>query len=105
MSDPLLVIGGWLFMGWISFGTGLILAGLSEANEVAERFLQPILYVTLPLTGAFYMVSWLPERAQKVALYSPLVHAMEMARDGTVGSSVEAHWSFPYLLNCCLVLT
>ena len=105
LSDPLLVIGGWLFMGWLSFGVGLILASLTEVNDVAERFMQPILYVTLPLTGAFYMVSWLPDRAQKVVLYSPLVHTMEMMREGVVGNGLEATWSLPYLVNCCLVLT
>lgn len=104
-SDPLLVIGGWLFMAWISFGVGLILAGLSEVSEIAERFVQPILYVTLPLTGLFYMVAWLPARAQKVVLYSPLVHSMEMMREGLSGTGVEAMWSFTYLVNCCLVLT
>jgi capsular polysaccharide transport system permease protein len=104
-SDPLLVVGGWLFMGWISFGVGLILAGLSEMNEIAERFVQPITYITLPLTGTFYMVSWLPARAQKVVLYSPLVHSMEMLREGVSGAGVEAIWSFPYLLTFCLVLT
>ncbi len=104
-SDPLLVIGGWLFMGWISFGVGLILAGLSEVSDLAERFVQPIMYVTIPLTGTFFMVSWLPERAQKVVLYSPLVHSVEMMREGVAGNGVEAVWSFSYLVNSCLVLT
>jgi capsular polysaccharide transport system permease protein len=105
LSDPLLVIGGWLFMGWIAFGVGLILAGLSEFSDVAERFVQPLMYITLPLTGLFYMVSWLPDRAQKVVLYSPLVHSMEMLREGVSGTDVDAIWSFNYLINCCLVLT
>ncbi len=105
ISDPLLVIGGWLFMGWISFGAGLILAGLSEVSEIAERFVQPLMYVTLPLTGVFYMVAWLPDRAQRVVLYAPHVHAMEMLREGVAGNSVEATWSFFYLVNSCLVLT
>ena len=104
-SDPLLCIGGWLFMGWISFGLGLILAGLSEVSEIAERFVQPIMYVTLPLTGLFYMVVWLPVRAQKVVLYSPLVHCMEMMREGLSGPEIEATWNLGYLVKCCLALT
>jgi capsular polysaccharide transport system permease protein len=104
-ADPLLVIGGWLFMGWISFGAGLILAGFSEMSEIVEKFVQPLLYITLPFTGTFYMVAWLPERAQKAVVYSPLVHSMEMMRDGLSGSAVEAVWSFTYLFISCIILT
>jgi capsular polysaccharide transport system permease protein len=105
MYDPLLVIGGWFFMGWTSFGIGLILAGLSEMSEVADRFVQPIMYLTIPLTGLFFMVSWLPEEGQSVVLYSPLVHATEMLREGVLGNGVEAKWSFPFLVRSCLILT
>ncbi len=105
VSDPLLVAGGWLFTGWISFGLGLILAGLSEVNEVVERFVQPLMYLTLPLTGLFYMVAWLPDQARRIVLYSPLVHATEMLREGLIGNGLEVYWSFSYLMNSCLVLT
>jgi capsular polysaccharide transport system permease protein len=105
ISDPLVLVGGWLFMGWVSFGIGLILAGLSEMSEIVERFVQPLMYLSLPLTGLFYMVSWLPENARRVVSYSPLVNATEMTREGLMGSAVEAYWNFSYLLNSCFLLT
>ena len=105
LYDPLLMIGGWLCMGWFAFAVGLIVAGLSEVTEMAERFVQPLMYVTLPLTGIFYMVCWLPERAQKIVTYSPLVNSMEMLREGVLGPEVEAVWDFQYLVGCCVALT
>jgi capsular polysaccharide transport system permease protein len=105
ISDPLLVVGGWLMLGWFSFGVGLLLAGLSEIYELVERFVQPLMYVTLPLTGMFYMVSWLPEHMARIVVYSPLVNCFEMFRDGLLGHAVDAYWDMLYLVKCCLVLT
>lgn len=105
MSDPLLVVGGWLMMGWLSFAAGLIIAGLSEMSELVERFVQPLMYITLPLTGLFYMVAWLPAQAQKVVLWSPLVHCSEMLREGLIGVHVDARWDFGFLIWSCVILT
>lgn len=105
MPDPLLVIAAWLFMAWLSFGVGLILAGLSEMSEMVDRFVPPLLYVTLPLTGLFYMVSWLPNAAQRVVLWSPLVHCAEMLREGSIGNGLETHWDLRFLLGSCVSLT
>jgi capsular polysaccharide transport system permease protein len=103
--DPLLLLGGWLFLGWFSFGVGLLLAGLTEIYELVERFVQPLMYVTLPLTGMFFMVSWLPDPMARIVVYSPMVNCFEMFRDGLLGHGVDAHWDAWYLTKCCLVLT
>src|SRR5215467_2721688 len=58
--DPLLVFGGFALTAWFSFSFGLILTAITELNEAASRFVAPILYVTLPFTGLFFMVYWLP---------------------------------------------
>ncbi|ADP71686.1 ABC-2 type transporter [Rhodomicrobium vannielii ATCC 17100] len=105
LYDPLLVVGGWLFLGWFTFGFGLIIAGLSEMNDIVERLIQPIMYITLPLTGMFFMVSWLPEDAARIVLYSPLVHCFELFREGMLGHNVEAQWDLQYLFNCCVCFT
>lgn len=104
-NDVLLVIGGWVMMTWLVFGFGLIIAGLSELSEVIEHFIQPVLYLTLPITGMFYMVAWLPPAAQKLVLWSPLANCFEMFRDGVFGNYVQTYWDFPYLLMWCIGVT
>ena len=103
--DPGQVIGGWLLLGWFSFAVALLIAGLTEMNEIAEKFIQPVMYVTLPLTGMFSMTSWLPDRMARVLLYSPVANCFEMFRGGLLGHTVDPYWDAAYTAKCCLVLT
>ncbi|WP_084540151.1 ABC transporter permease [Azorhizobium doebereinerae] len=105
IHDPLLLIGGWALITWLAFGFGMFLAGLSELSEAVSRFVGPLMYITIPATGAFYMLSWLPEKAQKVLAWSPLVHPFEMFRGGLFGPSVEAKFDIGYMLLVCTITT
>ena len=105
IRDPLLVFGGWFLGAWFSFSFGVIMGALSEMSEVLERVLPAVMYVTLPLTGAFTLQDWLPERARDFLSYSPLVNTMEMFRAGMFDLDVITYWSVPYVLWWCLVQT
>lgn len=105
MHDPLLLIGGWFFMTWYAFSFGMVLAAITELSEAAERFVPPIMYISIPITGAFYMVSWLPETAQKVVSWSVLVHMFEMFRSGLFGPKMIAHWDLGYIVFHCVLTT
>lgn len=105
MDDPLLLLGAWFLMSWYSFGFGLILAGLSELSEAIERFVSPIMYISIPITGAFYLVCWLPESAQKIVKWSVLVNISEMFRAGLFGGKITTSWDIWYILWNCLLVT
>lgn len=100
-----LVMAGWFFMAWFAFGVGMILAALSEFFEFVEKLIAPLQYLTLPISGMFFMVSWLPTDIQKLALYVPLVHCFEMFRSGTFGDTIVAHYDITYVFSCCLIAT
>lgn len=102
--DTGLVIGGWLLLGWLSFSIGLVIAALTELTDVAEKFVQPFMYVTLPLTGMFSMISWLPDRMGRVLVYSPVANCFEMMRGGLLGHKVDPYYDAVYTAKCCLVL-
>ncbi|MBW0365450.1 ABC transporter permease [Ensifer adhaerens] len=104
IDDYLIVLGAWALLCFACHGFAMILACLSELSDTVERFVQPTMYLLIPLTGSFYMVSWLPETAQKVVLYSPLVQANEMLRFGYFGPSVKTYWDASYLFLCGLGL-
>lgn len=103
--DPLVFIGAWMLMAWFSFAFGLILAGLSELYEPVERFVGPVMYLSLPVTGAFYMLAWLPQGLRDIVQYSLLVQVFEMFRYGLHGPKLEAHWSLPFMILVCVVTT
>lgn len=103
--DPLQAVIAWVLLGWFVIAAGLIAVYLDERSEIFERVWHVTMYLTLPFTGAFTMVSWLPEAAQTILLYSPMVNAVEMLREGYFGSGINAKYSISYLLTCNLVLT
>ena len=94
----------WILMGTFTMGIGFMIASINELWEMSERFIPPLMYITLPLTGTFYLVSWLPQMAQDFVLWSPLVHAMEMLRFAYFGGGVVTYWD-PYYLTVCSILT
>lgn len=103
--DTLQAVIAWVLLGWFVVAAGLIAVYLDERSEIFERVWHVVMYLTLPFTGAFTMVSWLPEAAQTILLYSPMVNAVEMLREGYFGSGINAKYSIGYLLVCNLVLT
>jgi len=105
IRDPLVFFGAWLLHAWFSLGVSMIFAASSEMYEAVERFVPPIMYITLPLTGAFYMLYWLPMGLRKAALWSPLVNSQEMFRGGLFPESIPTYWSVWYLLAWCIGLT
>lgn len=62
-------------------------------------------YLLFPLSGAAFMVEWLPAGAQKFVLFLPMVHGVELLREGFFGSQVKAHYSMAYMSVCSLCLT
>ncbi len=103
--DPLKTVFAWLLLNWFVMGVGMMAAYAGETSEVFDRVWHVIMYLTLPFTGAFGMVSWLPTAVQEILLWSPMVHAVEMLREGYFGGGVNATYSVFYLMICNLVLT
>jgi ABC-type polysaccharide/polyol phosphate export permease len=58
-----------------------------------------------PMSGAAFMVEWLPVQFRKVALFLPMVHGTEVLREGWFGGVVRTHYDLKYMGACCLVLT
>lgn len=102
--DPGLIVAAWCLDSLFCISFSIVVAGLSELSEVVEKFLHPLMYLTLPLTGAFTMTSWLPPRARVAIEWSPLADACEMFRAGVFSLSVKTYWSAPYIFFSSLAL-
>jgi len=103
IENPGLLLAGWLYTAWFFSGVGLLLSAWTETWEVAEKFIQPAQYLALPLSGVFFMVSWVPGYAQDLLLLNPMVHCFEMFRAGFFGNAVETHYNVFYLTVWCCV--
>jgi len=106
MPDNLLmVIGGWFMLAW--FGASLaLLAGAGTAfSSLVHRLWHPIAYLLFPMSGAAFMVDWLPSKLQYLVLFLPMVHGVELLRHGYFGNVVQTHYDIGYMAECCLALS
>jgi ABC-type polysaccharide/polyol phosphate export permease len=104
-EDVVKVIEGWILLAWFGAALAIFLGALSEVSELVEKIWHPAAYLLFPLSGAAFLVSSLPPGAQEVLLYLPMVHGVELLREGYFGSQIAAHYDISYMLTCNLVLT
>jgi ABC-type polysaccharide/polyol phosphate export permease len=92
-------------LAWFGAGLGLSLGTSTAYSEMVDRFWHPTSYVLFPMSGATFMVDWLPPTAQEYALMLPMVHGVEMIREGFFGNVVKTHHDLAYMAMVNLVLT
>lgn len=102
---PLDLIIAICYMLWFSFAMSMIACAITHDNRLAARLIHPFTYILMPLSGAFYMVGWLPEPYKSWLLWSPFTHIFELARYGMFRSAPVQYIDLPYLTGCCLVAT
>lgn len=104
--DILTVIAGWLLLSWFAFALGLVVGAASEMSELIERVWHIITYLLFPLSGAAFMIDWLPKSAQNYFLWVPMIHGTEMIRHGYFGSLVRTYENPTYMIlfNAALTL-
>lgn len=103
--DPLTAVIGWLYLMWFVFGVGMIAAYLGTVSELFDRIWHIALYITMPFTGALSMIAWLPPEAQHILLFSPMVNAVEMLREGYFGAGAKSVYSIQYMLEVNTAVT
>lgn len=103
--DLLTMLTGWLLLCWFSIGLGMTVGACSEFSEVFDRLWHTFTYLAFPLSGAIFMVEWLPSAAQDAILLVPMVHAVELIRGGYFGPTVTTHGSPGYIAVSALVVT
>jgi ABC-type polysaccharide/polyol phosphate export permease len=92
-------------LAWFGASLALTIGALSTYAKLVSRLWQPASYVLFPLSGAAFMVDWLPTALQKIVLLLPMVHGVEMVREGYFGNTVRTHYDMAYMATCCLALT
>jgi capsular polysaccharide transport system permease protein len=103
--DALLVVCGWLMLAWFGASLALLIGAGVAFSRVVERIWWPAAYLLFPMSGAAFMVEWLPRKLQTLVMYLPMVHGVELLRQGYFGNVVRTHYDVGYMAICCLVLT
>lgn len=101
----LLIYGGWMILAWLSFGLSMVLASMAIRYEAVERMSNIVMYLMIPLSGAFIMTHYIPETFRKFYLYVPFPHAVEMVRAGIWGEFLKTYYtpSYPIAFGAVLL--
>jgi capsular polysaccharide transport system permease protein len=105
-DDILKMLVGWLLLTWFSLDMALLIGSFAVLSETVERVWHVLGYLFLPLSGAFFMVEWLPSYAQRIVSWFPTVTCTELLREGLFGPVVRTHYNVPYVIvvNVALLL-
>lgn len=104
-NDLLTLAGAWVMLAWFGTSLSLTIGAATAYSELVERLWHPAAYLLFPLSGAAFMVDWLPAAAQPVVLLLPMVHGVEMLREGYFGGVIRTHYDVSYMAAINLVLT
>lgn len=97
MRDPGLVLAAWALDTYWCFCFCVPVAGLALLNEFVEKWMHPLMYLTLPITGAFTMTAWVTPGYRTVLEWVGLANCCEMLRAGIFSLSVKTYWSVPLI--------
>ena len=106
LPEDVLKIGlAWFMIAWFGIATALYLGALSERYESVEKLWHPAAYLLFPLSGAAFLVDTLPVQAQHFVLLLPMVHGVELLREGYFGSRMVAHYDIAYMALVNTIIT
>jgi capsular polysaccharide transport system permease protein len=103
--DLLEIFFAWFMLAWFGTSLALLIGAGSALSELVDRLWHPGAYLLFPLSGAAFMVDWLPTSMQRVMLLLPMVHGTEMLREGYFGNVVKTHYDVGYMAACCLLMS
>jgi capsular polysaccharide transport system permease protein len=104
-DNLLTVLAGWFMLAWFGGSLALLVGAGTAFSPIVHRLWHPISYLLFPMSGAAFMVEWMPKKLQDVVLYLPMVHGVELLRQGYFGNVVRTHYDIAYMAECCVVLT
>jgi len=103
--EPFEVMCGWFMLAWFGASLALLIGAGTAFSNIVERLWHPAAYILFPISGAAFMVDWLPVAIQKFVLLLPMVHGIEILREGYFGGVVRAHYDLGYMATCCLIMS
>ena len=106
-KDLMKVIFGWALLNWFALALGIFIGCLTELYTFVEKIWHPLTYIMFPLSGALFFVSWLPIPVREFILYIPMVHLVELIREGFFGTVInDFYYDIGYftMFTTCLSL-
>ncbi|WP_062118206.1 ABC transporter permease [Sphingobium sp. MI1205] len=102
---PLYLMTGAFMITWWSFALSLIVASVTYGSHTLGRFVHPISYFAVPLSGAFWTMSLIPGNFRSAMEWNPMVGMFETARYGQFEWADDKYMHLGYQVTVCACLT
>jgi len=99
IDNLLVLMCGLLLASLLGASLGLFFSALSVYTKVVDRIIPIVSRPLFFVSGLFFTVNELPEQARDLLLWNPVLHCVEMVRDGWFRSYHAVHVDLPYLLS------
>lgn len=103
--DPVLVLAATVLLGWFSFALSMLIMASSHQSPLVGRLVHPLLYLSMPLSGAFFAMQWFSPALQDLLAWMPTVPVFELMRVGLFAGYPADHAGLAYPLACTALLT
>lgn len=103
--QPMMMLAAWLYMVWFSFALGMSICAACYMSKAASKFVHPVVYLLMPISGTFFILGWIPEPYRTWLTWLPLNQIFEMFHSAHFASVDSPYVDLIYLTGWCLVLT
>lgn len=104
IQDLLSVLLGMSLAGMLGLALGTLLCALGVVNKTVDRIRGPLFRPLFWISGLFFTADHLPPAFREVALYNPILHCVEIVRDGWFSEYHGHHASPGYVLVWIVLL-
>lgn len=104
-ARPILMFAGMGFLLWLGFGLSLLNCAACAISPLAERLVDPFMYLMLPFSGVFYLIEWIPRPYQDYLRLFPTTQMIEMVREGQFANFDSSYIDPLYLIAWCMAAT
>jgi len=102
-ARPLYVMLGWVMMWLFCLGQSALITAVTYERRTIGRLVHPYTYFMTGLSGAFYIVAWLPKSVREWAGWLPTTTIFETVRYGWFDAAKNDYCYIGYCLAFCVV--
>lgn len=104
-AHPLMLAVSLGLMVWFSFALSMLVLSGTHASNLVPRLVHPATYLAMPVSGAFFLLKWIPQPYRDWLAWSPMNQIFELLHAAEFAAYETPYVNFPYLIGWCLALT
>lgn len=104
-ARPLRLLAGIALLSWFSFTLSMGIATGVYFSKAFSKLVHPLTYIAMPISGAFFILPWVPQPYRTWLSWSPLNQIFEMIHSGIFESYDSLYFDPIYIIGWCMALT